>query len=431
MPPRRPPRTGADGLQGRPPAGIAPRCQHEGACGGCGWQHLAYEDQLAAKRRQLESRLRSALGDLVPTVLPVLDADGRSGTAVQAPWGFRHKVHFVCAPGRAEAPLTLGHFATGGQSVVPVTECPVHAEAGNRTAFGLLETCRRLGVPGATPDGRSGLLRHIVVRVGRATGEQLVTLVVTDARDPRVSRLTAALADAAQPPDGLHVNVLRGRSSYLFGPETRKIRGHSWLREQVAGLSFLVGPTAFFQTNVSAAETLVRLVLDAVPAGGDHVLDLYAGTGLFALPLARRGHRVLGIEEYPAAVESGRRSQRLNAIDGRDCRLVCSRAEDLPAVRAQAVVLDPPRRGCAERVLRKLAREVQPEVLVYVSCDPESLARDLRTWFGCLPRRGPGYRIATVQPLDMFPHTPHLETVVTLHREGTTAPSPGGGGRTR
>lgn len=410
---------------------MAPLCRHEGACGGCGWQHLAYRDQLQAKRQHLEALLRSALGDRVPPVLPVLDTKGRSGTDVEVPWGFRHKVHFVCAPGQGGTSVILGHFATGGQRVVPVSECPVHAAAGNQTAWRLLETCQRLGIPGATPDGRSGLLRHIVVRVGRGSGEQLVTLVVTDARDARVAKLTKAVTDATQAPAGLHVNVLRGRSSFLFGSETRKVHGHSWLREEVAGLSFLIGPTAFFQTNVSAAETLARLVLDAVPPACSDVLDLYAGSGLFALPLARRGHRVLAVEEHAGAVESGRRSQRLNAIDGRACRFVRGRVEDLPTLRAQAVVLDPPRRGCTERVLRTLARDVQPEVLVYVSCDPESLARDLEAWFRGLPRGRAGYRIAQVQPLDMFPHTPHLETVVTLLREGPGGQVPARGSRTR
>jgi 23S rRNA (uracil1939-C5)-methyltransferase len=161
------------------------------------------------------------------------------------------------------------------------------------------------------------------------------------------------------------------------------------------------------------------------------VLDLYAGGGLFALPLARRGHRVLGVEENPAAVEAGRRSQRLNGLDGRTCRIVRARVETLRATRAQAVVLDPPRRGCAERVLHAIAREVRPDVVVYVSCDPDSLARDLDAWFRAVPRGAPSYRIYSVQPLDMFPHTPHLETVVTIRRDAGDTPGRAGRGRSR
>jgi 23S rRNA (uracil1939-C5)-methyltransferase len=185
------------------------------------------------------------------------------------------------------------------------------------------------------------------------------------------------------------------------------------LRERVGDTTFLVSPTAFFQTNVHAAEILVRLVLDALPAG-EAVLDLYAGVGLFALPLARRGDRVTAVEENRAATEDGITSLRLNRIDGQSCRFVARRVEAaLRSVQprdAVHAVLDPPRDGCAPAVIEELFGRVRPSRVAYVSCNPEALARDL----GLILRHG--YRAEPLQPLDMFPHTAHVETVAVLTR---------------
>lgn len=417
---------------------VVPRCPHAGSCGGCTWQHLSYDEQRRLKRVALQTTLDAALGADAVRVAALLPPDGRTTLHPATPWGFRDKVHFVVAGDRGS--VVLGHFAPGGASVIPVSECPVHAEAGNLAAARVRDVCNRLGLPAASIDGRRGLLRHVVVRVGRATGEVLVTLVVTDAGDRRVRRLVEALAEGECAPDGIHVNELRGASPWLFGPTTRKVHGRAYLREQVADTSFLVPPTAFFQTNVTAAETLVRLVLGAVPPEARHVLDLYAGVGLFAVPLARRGHRVVAVEEHAGAVEAGRMALRLNGLDERACRFVRGRVEDAlrrlltggrdgPGGRAArdparfaAVVLDPPRAGCSAEVVRALVERAQPETVVYASCEPEALARDLRVWLATGRAARVPYRVDRVQPLDMFPHTTHLEAVAVLRR----AHQPGG-----
>jgi 23S rRNA (uracil1939-C5)-methyltransferase len=361
-----------------------------------------------------------------PPVLATLPADGAPADGAHAPFGFRDKVHFVCTPGDHGSGIALGHYAAGGGSIVRVEECPVHADEGNRIAWLAREACEEAGVPAATPDGARGLLRHVVVRVARASGQSLVTLVATNARDPRLRRAVARLSAAAGAPDGIHVNQLEGPSRWLFGPQTRRAHGRALVREDVAGVSFLIGPTAFFQTNVRAAEVLVRLVLQAIPVEAD-VLDLYAGAGLFALPLARRGHRVTALEEHPGAVEAARVSLRLNRLADTACRFVRTRVEEgLPRVpqpragRVRAVVLDPPRAGCSPRTLVGLVRHVRPDVIVYVSCEPGALARDLALVLGHGRREGLEYAMDPVQPVDMFPHTPHVEAVAVLRRPGRT-----------
>jgi 23S rRNA (uracil1939-C5)-methyltransferase len=346
--------------------------------------------------------VRAALPD-APAALDMIPA-----TPVDQPWGFRQKVQFVFGTaaggtGRAE----MGHYARGSRRVVEVDECPVHDPHGNETAYAL-----RDAVTSPAPAALAG----VAVRVGHASTERMTTIVAADERDPIVRAITKRfLRD--RPDTSVHLNLHTKRDGYVFGPVTRRLAGTERLREVVEGMSFLISPTAFFQTNVRAAGVLVRLVLDAVPAGG-FVLDLYAGAGLFALPLAARGDRVLAVEEHPEAVADGHASLRLNRLDPARCRLVASRAEAFlrsrlarPRRAPDAVVLDPPRSGCSQEVLAGVFGTLEPSRAVYVSCDPIALARDLRE----IVRHQ--YQVRSVQPVDMFPHTPYVETVVVLERK--------------
>jgi 23S rRNA (uracil1939-C5)-methyltransferase len=412
---------------------VTPRCRHFGQCGGCDWQDIVYAEQLRIKQRRVEALIggrgsedpryarRDARHDSprhtgVRPTLPTPSPDGG------APWGFRNKVSFVFAPGGRGRPLVMGHYRRGSQTVLPIEECPVHADAGNRFAFEVRDALVRAGIPGATADGQQGVARHVVVRVSESTGELLGTLVVTEnvkalrrvTRDVE-DRLRPAGSDGRRPRLGFHLNVHDRPGPFLFGPETRRLFGPDEIREQVAGASYLVSPTAFFQTNVRAADAMVGVVLDALAdAGGRRVLDLYSGVGLFAIPLAKAGRSITAVEENRDAVASAAAALRLNRIDPSACRLVASRVEDaevrLGRTAWDAVVLDPPRQGCPTRVLDWVFRNIRPTRIVYVSCDPEALARDLARVAGT------GYDLQRVQPIDMFPHTEHIETVVVLSR---------------
>jgi len=233
------------------PSRVTPRCRHFGPCGGCAWQHIAYEEQLALKRRICERLLRDTLGSDAPPVRSTLAAARAEG----APWGYRNKVHFVFTQ-RAGA-LALGHFRRRSSAVLPVDECPVHAPDGNAIAFRAAEELQRAGIPAASGDLARGTLRHLVVRVAASTGERLVTAVVRRL-DRRVPDALARGVESADPEVSVHVNLHPKDDPYLFGASTRKVRGRDRLREQVAGVSYLISPTAFFQTNAAAAEVLVR-----------------------------------------------------------------------------------------------------------------------------------------------------------------------------
>jgi 23S rRNA (uracil1939-C5)-methyltransferase len=411
------------------PHRVTPRCRHFGPCGGCAWQHIEYGEQLRIKQERVQELIAdrgskdprdgSRAAERRSRVLPTLATPSPDGGT---PWWYRNKVSFVFGPGGRGQSVVMGHYRRGSRTVLAVAECPVHAEAGNRFAFEVRDALRRAGVPGATPDAQEGVARHVVVRVSEGTGELLGTLVVTE-NVKALRRVTAdvearvapASPDVRQPRRGFHLNVHDRPDPFLFGRETRRLFGTGEIREQVAGVSYLVSPTAFFQTNVRAAEVLVRVVLDALSDTRlRRVLDLYAGVGLFAIPLARSGRAVTAVEENRQAVSSATTALRLNGIDQGACRLIASRVEDAvarsPAQTWDAVVLDPPRQGCPPGVLDRVFRTLQPARIVYVSCDPEALARDLARVTGT------GYHLERVQPIDMFPHTAHIETVAVLQR---------------
>jgi 23S rRNA (uracil1939-C5)-methyltransferase len=393
------------------PHRIAPRCRHFGSgaepglgpCGGCSWQHIAYPEQLRLKTALVQRLLRNAVPS-APSPLPMLPS-----TPVESPWSYRQKVHFVFGSenrGRA-ARLTMGHYTRGSRRVIPVQECPVHDDRGNVLAFQIADGYRQQRI-GAADSG--GELSSVAIRCAHGTDEQTATIVSTHSSDKRLRAATRELM-SARPDVSFHLNLHPRRDAFIFGAETRRLSGSARMRERVAGTSFLVSPTAFFQTNIAAAEILVRLVTAAVPPES-RVLDLYAGAGLFALPLALAGHRVVAVEENRAAVADGEASARLNRVDPTRIRFVARRAEDVVATArgSDVVILDPPREGCASPVVDVVFGGLRPPIGVYVSCNPEALATDLAG----IARHG--YQVRSVQPVDMFPHTPHVEAVAVVTR---------------
>lgn len=389
-------------------------CRHEGVCGGCGLQGVPYVEQLDRKAQALLARLPAAVRRVViePFFVPVFTG---------APWHFRQKVAFVFGSGADGRQLTMGHYARGSQRIVAVDECPVHSVRGNRIAFALRDRLAAARIGAAGP-ALAGLVRHVLVRTTVDDREAVAMLVVT--RNDKVLRKPVrALLASADRPDGFYVNVHDEPGPFMVGRETFKIDGHAQIRERVGGLSYLVSPTAFFQTNVRAAEALQRQVLewvDVASHGGSRsayrVLELYAGSGLFTLPLAAAGASVLAVEESPQAVADARANVRLNRVAPAAARFMVSRVEDalasIPRQSWDVVVMDPPRHGCPPAVLERVFGDVAPPRVIYVSCNPDALAREL-------PRiLAMGYAVDAIRAVDMFPHTDHIETVVRFVRYG-------------
>ena len=408
------------------PFRVTPRCRHAAVCGGCTWQHVAYEEQLRVKARRLEAVLARALGERAPAVAPMI------GTPVGAdgmPWGYRQKSSFVLAPGPSGRGLVMGHYARGTHDVVAVDECPAHPPRANRVAFALRDALAAARVSGASEDLRRGTARHVVLRTTRDESE-CVAMLVVGREEPAVERPLRALLDSPDAPSGLAVNLNDRPGPYLVGRETRRVHGPGHVRETSLGPAFLVSPTSFFQTNVAAASVLVDLVVRACEGKRDvrrRLLDLYSGSGLFSLPLAARGHTVVAVEASRKSARDAELNRRANGVPEERLTLVAADVERaLPRLAEEepfdAVVLDPPREGCPPAVLRAVFRRLKPKRAVVVSCNPEALGRELAEALAA------GYRVLSLQPVDMFPHTPHVEAVAVLARGGSTssgAPGPG------
>ena len=387
-------------------------CKHFGVCGGCQSQDVPYPEQLARKRRAVQELLWHCAGLQRPAVEPVVGMPvGDDGM----PRHFRHKAAFVFAPKDARGRgLVMGHYAFRSRRIVSVLECPVQSVRANELAFALRDHLSRAQVTAAGP-GLEGIVRHVVIRTSHDDREALVLLVVTRNDKSLRKPLRAFLASDGRP-DGLFVTVHDRDDPYMAGDRVLRIDGRTHIRETRVGPTFLLSPTAFFQTNPDAAAAMVDEVVGqaaagAPPTGGLHVLDLCAGSGLFALPLARAGHTVTAIEENRQAVKDGIANATLNRIPQTRVLFVTARTQDyLQRLRAtpDLVVLDPPRQGCAPSVIQCVFHELRPQRAIYVSCNPEAFAGELPAMLDA------GYGLDRVQPVDMFPHTDHVELVATL-----------------
>ncbi|NTU81499.1 MAG: class I SAM-dependent RNA methyltransferase [Chloroflexales bacterium] len=340
------------------------------------WQHIAYPAQLRLKETILREQLAKLAGVHNPPIDPII--------AAPRPWGYRNTAH-LHARGAA-----LGYYAAGTRELVPLAADPLLLPALNEalSALGHL----------LPPD----IITGVTLRASSAFGYSLALL--HDSPEASLDELEL-LAEAWR----AHVPSLAGVVIEAPGPPMGA--GAADLHDALGGIVFSLAPTSFFQVNVPQAAHLLELVSKVLePGPGSRLLDLYSGVGAFALPMAAAGAEVTAVEEYPDAVADGERSADLNNIDRvRFLRAPVERA--LPALDGpfDGAVLDPPRRGCHPAVLEELARLAPPR-LVYISCHPGILGRDLP------PLLRAGYRLERLQPVDLFPQTPHIETVVVLGR---------------
>jgi 23S rRNA (uracil1939-C5)-methyltransferase len=385
------------------PQRVEAPCAHFPACGGCRFQDLAYDAQVAAKAQWVTDSLQRLAGLAEPPVEPIVPA--------QSQFGYRNKMEYSFAQ-RDDGP-TLGlHRAGRWDDVLQIDKCWLTTDLGNAIRNRMREWAREEKLPAYDQETHEGYLRHLVVREGRNTGQALVHLVTARGERFDRERLIEVLTEFPQV-RSIQWSVNRGVAEVTSNLPTELVWGEDAIEEEIGGLRFRVRPNAFLQTNTEMAEQLYGVAREfAGLAGGETVYDLYCGIGTIGLSMASAAMTVWGIEISEESVACAIENQELNAI-GNTAFFAGNVGDVLSDLRTRAgdpdvVVVDPPRAGLAGKALKRLGEIAAPRI-VYVSCNPTTLAGDAKRLADDY-----GYRLVRARPVDMFPHTPHVECVALL-----------------
>lgn len=381
------------------PARIFPRCLHYTKCGGCQFRHMNYAEELEAKRIRVEDALRR-LGGADIHVSAILGAEQVDR--------YRNKAQFPVAKGPR-----IGFYRPRSHDVIDVDDCLLQGEAAARLRGAVKEWMAEYSIPAYNERTFTGLVRHVYVRTNRA-GRSLCCLLVNGRGVPREAELVRALRRAEPNLAGIVLGVNEKHNNVILGDSYRALWGEDFLSDTLCGLTFRLSVPSFYQVNPAQTEVLYGKALEfAGLTGAETVLDLYCGIGTISLVMARKAGMVWGAEVVPQAVDDAIANAQRNHIE--NARFLCADAGEAArylegeGVRPDVVCVDPPRKGLAEDVVDTIA-DMGPQRVVYVSCDPGTLGRDVKRF------AGRGYTLKRAVAVDMFPRTAHVETVVLLSK---------------
>jgi 23S rRNA (uracil1939-C5)-methyltransferase len=379
-----------------------PPCPIYQQCGGCSLQHMSYDEQLIQKKHLVEDNLKR-IGKIEQVI--VHDTLGMSD-----PWRYRNKAQVPF--GEEEGGLIGGFYAQGTHRIINMEACLIQHEKSDEVVHHVKEIASSLGIKAYNEETKKGLLRHVIVKVGFRTGELMVVLVVNSDDIPRKSELVNQLIKKLDGIKSVVMNVNKKRTNVIFGDRTEVIWGEPYIYDWIGEVKFAISARSFYQVNPVQTEILYNKALEYAQLSGDEtVIDAYCGIGTISLFLAQKAGKVYGVEIVPDAIADAKRNARLNHME--NVEFAVGEAEKVipwwyaQGIRADVVVVDPPRKGCDETLLDTLIK-MKPERIVYVSCNPSTLARDLRML------EDGGYQTKEVQPVDMFPQTMHVEAVALL-----------------
>lgn len=385
------------------PHRVEPRCPVFGRCGGCTLQMLAYPEQLALKRRMVKSAIQKALEDRSVLVRPTL--------GMADPWLYRNKVQYPV--GRDGKFPVIGFYAPVSYRIVTNRGCPIQHPEADLLKAALLAHMKKHRISPYDEREGEGLVRTLMTRKGFATGEVILILVLNGGGMPAMEEFVESARAAVPALTGVVINQNTKKSRVILSRENRVVWGTALLTDKLLDHTFELSPNSFYQVNHSQAEVLYRTALDLAAIGpGDTVFDLYSGAGTLTIPAAKRAKMAWGIELSAEATADAERNAKRNNVENvqfiaGDVVKEVTRLIDKKKISPDVIILDPPRAGCDKPLLLMLAG-ARPKRIVYVSCDPQTLGRDL----GILELHG--YRVAEVQPVDLFPHTGHIEAVALL-----------------
>lgn len=387
------------------PDRLDPDCGSFRTCGGCVYRHIRYEAELRAKQQRVQDALERIAGFHFTVLKPIIGAEN--------PDRYRNKAQIPIGAG-AGGEVTLGFYASRSHRIVDCGECLLQPEvfAGAVSAFREWQRSARESVyDEATGRGR---LRHLFLRFAEATGEGMVCIVVNGNGVHGEEELVKLLRKRVPGLKSVIVNSNRERTNVILGQKNRTVWGQDFITDELCGLRFRISPASFYQVNRRQAERLYAAAGQyAGLTGSETVLDLYCGTGTIGLSMAKDAARVIGVEIVDQAVEDAKQNAADNGIE--NAEFLCmdaAKAADMLKNRGEkpdVVLLDPPRKGCSPELIETVS-QMAPSRVVYVSCDPATLARDLKLF------AAKGYKTMEATPVDMFPRTAHVECVVLMSR---------------
>lgn len=382
-------------------------CDIARQCGGCEWLSVPYPIQLRRKQEEFEKQLGAMVAADGGQILPIRGMD-------DDPLAYRHKAATPYA--YVGGHIRCGFYAAGTHRIVPCKNCLVEDPQAREILNNVARVAERLHIPAYNEDKGTGVLRHAVVRCGWATKDVLLTIVTNTQKLRGANELVSALREKNPQLTSIVQNVNDRRTNAILGKQSNNLFGPGTIHDRLLGCTFEIGPTTFYQTNPAQTEVLYQLAIDGAQLGqGGRALDAYCGCGTIGICAAATSNQVqvTGVEKVTSAIKSAKKNAASNNVADR-CEFVAADATAWMRREGReqgfdVVLMDPPRAGSTPEFLNGVG-DLAPKRVVYVSCNIATQARDLEVL------RGRGYRIETATPVDMFPHTKHIESVVTLAR---------------
>lgn len=391
-------------------------CKIFKVCGGCQWQYIPYEKQLEQKDLIIRNSFSKFNLDLntVKPIIGAVDNFNFSPEDFSIPiWHYRNKVQYPVRTVPSTKRLKAGYFQWHSNDLINIKFCPIQHKFFDKVIDFVRESSEKYNFIAYDSKNKKGWLRHICVRYGFSTNEAILTLVVANEKFIKGEKFAFEIMQNFPELVGLCLNVNKGTTNVIYGPKTILVKGRDYIFEEVNDIKYKVSATSFFQVNTKQAKVLIDNVVNyAELKGNEVVLDAYCGGGFISLALAKYVKKVIGIEEIKQAIDDANFSAKENKI--KNITFVFGKVENkisdiVSSEKIDLIVLDPPRSGCLKRVIEEVCKHEIKKV-VYVSCNPSTLARDVNIFIQN------GYLLKNIQPIDMFPHTFHIESVVLLEK---------------
>ena len=384
---------------------VIPRCEIADKCGGCSIQHLDYKKQLEFKQDKVKNCLERIGGFKDITLEPII--------GMEEPFHYRNKAQFPVGRNK-EGEVQIGFYAGGTHSIIDTKKCHIQAKENDLIVSIVREFIEEYKISTYDEEKHEGLVRHILTRVGFVTGEIMVCLIINGKSLPYSEVLVERLK-GIQGMTSISLNVNKNKTNVILGDKIIALYGNPYITDYIGDVKYQISPLSFYQVNPIQTKVLYELALEYCELKGEEtVFDLYCGIGTISLFLAQKAKQVIGVEIVKEAIEDAKQNAKINGISNAEF-YVGAAEEVIPTmykekgIKADVIVVDPPRKGCDETLLETIVA-MAPKRLVYVSCDPATLARDLKYLVAN------GFQIEKVQAVDQFSHSVHVECVVKMSR---------------